>query len=195
MIFLFTSQSHNRAEGDIVGGDKYDNSRSTVVNFSSIGSVNTELNFLYDKLRVDGQGDSSGGEFSEKLLHYMGAVVDGDVRGLEAKLTDSGRKDLLLEAMKSKEKIFKKILRFQTSKTAQRIFTIVLTDLHAKFTLIVTPVIQEDGGRVAVDGSINVVVQSTGSILGENILEFDSMDLIGMLYFLGGNCHIRWDKC
>ena len=125
----------------------------------------------------------------------MSAATDGDVRGLEAKLRDSGRLEQLQSAAALKERAFKSIMKHQTSRTAQRIYTIVLSELHASFTLIVTPVIQDGAERAEVDQCINAILQATKNMLGENLLEFDVMDLLALLYYLGGNCHIRWDKC
>lgn len=193
---MFTNQSNNEVNGgDLVAGDKVDNSTTTIIKLTSNGSAGEELSKLYEKLKADGVGDPSGGKFSEKLEHYMSSVTDGDVRGLEEKLRASGREDLLHVALGLKERAAKSIMKHQTSRTAQRIFTIVLTELHARFTLTVTPVIQQGSDRVAVDQCINAIIQGTRNELGENVLELDAMDLLALLYYLGGNCHIRWDKC
>ncbi|CAB3755413.1 ABC-three component system protein [Paraburkholderia humisilvae] len=192
---MFTSQSHNDVEGDLVGGDKVDNSRTIVIHPVVNNAAGQELAVLYQKYKANGVGDPSHGQFSEKLQHYMSAITDGDVRGLDAKLRESGREDQLRTAMDLKERAFKSIMRYQTSRTAQRVYTIVLSELHAAFTLTVTPVIQEGAERVAVDQCINAILQSTKNILGENVFEFDVMDLLALLYYLGGNCHLRWDKC
>ncbi|CAJ4165050.1 hypothetical protein LGM63_18420 [Burkholderia cepacia] len=193
---MFTNQSNNEVNGgDLVAGDKVDNSTTTVIHVTSNGSASEELSKLYEKLKTDGIGDPSGGKFSEKLEHYMSSATDGDVRGLEKKLCESGRQDLLHAALSLKERAAKSIMKHQTSRTAQRIFTIVLTELHARFTLTVTPVIQQGLDRVAVDQCINTIIQGTQNVLGENVLELDAIDLLALLYYLGGNCHIRWDKC
>lgn len=192
---MFTNQSNNEVSGDLVAGNKVDNSTTTVIHVTSNGSASEELSKLYTKLKIDGVGDLSGGKFSEKLGHYMSSVTDGDVRGLEEKLRESGRDDLLHVALGLKERAAKSIMKHQTSRTAQRIFTIILTELHARFTLTVTPVIQQGSDRVAVDQCINAIIQGTQNMLGENVLELDAMDLLALLYYLGGNCHIRWDKC
>ncbi|HDR9039807.1 TPA: hypothetical protein QDA96_000429 [Burkholderia vietnamiensis] len=192
---MFTSQSHNDVGGDLVGGDKVDNSKTTVIQLVTNGGAGRELEALYEKLKADGVGDPSHGQFSAKLQHYMSTTTDGDVRGLEAKLRDSGREDQIWSATDLKERAFKSIMRHQTSRTAQRVYTIVLSELHAAFTLTVTPVIQQGADRVAVDQCINAILQGTKNLLGENVLEFDAMDLLALLYYLGGNCHIRWDKC
>lgn len=190
---MFTNQSQNNVAGDLYAGDN--NSKNTVVQLVPSNATGEELLRLYEKLKVDGKGDPSGGTLSEKLLHYMSSSTDGDIRGLEAKLRDSGREDQLYAAMRMKEQAFKSIMKHETSRTAQRVFTIILSDLHARFTLTVTPVIQGGADRVAVDHCIQAILQDTQKMLGENVLEFDAMDLLGMLYYLGGNCHIRWDKC
>jgi hypothetical protein len=192
---VFTSQSHNDVGGDLVGGDKVDNTKTTVIQLVTNGGAGRELEALYEKLKADGVGDPSHGQFSAKLQHYMSTTTDGDVRGLEAKLRDSGREDQIWSATDLKERAFKSIMRHQTSRTAQRVYTIVLSELHAAFTLTVTPVIQQGADRVAVDQCINAILQGTKNLLGENVLEFDAMDLLALLYYLGGNCHIRWDKC
>lgn len=192
---MFTSQNNNHVAGHLVGGNLVDNSVTTVINIPINRAASEELSKLYEKLRADGVGDPSGGGFSEKLEHYMSALTDGDVRGLEAKLRESGREDLLLTALSLKERAYKSIMKYQTSRTAQRVFTIILGDLHSKFILTVTPVIQQGADRVVVDRCIDGLIQATGELLGENVLEFDATDLLGLLYYLGGNCHIRWDKC
>lgn len=191
---MFANQSNNEVGNDLVGRDKIDN-RSTTINVVMNGSSGQELSLLYTKLKADGIGDPSHGKFSEKLEHYMAARTEGDVRGLEAKLLEANRSDQLNDAKDLKERAFKSIMKFQTSRTAQRVYTIVLTELHASFTLTVTPVIQQGADRITVDQCINAVIQSAKNMLGENVLEFDSIDLLGLLYYLGGNCHIRWDKC
>lgn len=184
---MFTNQNNNHAAGDIVGGNKTVN----IYNPRGLG----ELNQLYEKLRADGIGDSSHGNFSEKLQHYLSVKTDGDVRGLLEKLTDSNRLDQLDFATSLKEGATKAIMRHQMSRTAQRIYVIILDELHTGFELMVKPYIQADENRASVDIRTYELLNGISDILGENVLEFTIKDLHGLLYFLGGNCHIRWDKC
>lgn len=186
---MFVSQSNNQATGDVVAGSK------TEFNFITSGGSTDELTLLYAKLRADGIGDPSGNTFCEKLQHYMAARTEGDVRGLQDKLEASDRLDQLQLAKELKEFAAKSIMRRQGSQTAQRIFTIVLDELHTNFTLVVTPAIQTGVSRREVDLCISQALQSTKGMLGENVLELTLKDLFGLLFFLGGNCHIRWDKC
>lgn len=184
---MFTSQSNNNAQGDIIAGNK------TVNIYNPSGSE--ELHKLYEKLKDNGVGDSSHGGFSEKLQHYLSANTDGDIRGLQEKLSASDRLDQLDFAMLLKERATKAIMRQQMSRTAQRIYVIILDELHTGFELIVTPYIQSGENRAAVDERTRDLLKGVAELFGENPLELTIKDLHGLLYFLGGNCHIRWDKC
>lgn len=187
---MYTRQSDNVAGRDIAGRDINNTTNNTYYGTPSLD----ELALLYEKLKLDGIGDPSNNQFSLKLQHYMATPTDGDVRGLEAKLKDSGRLDMLNFAIGQKELATKLIMKYQSSRSAQRIFTILLDELHTIYVLTVTPVIQADGDRTAVDQSISQALDKIRALLGENILEFTVKDLLGLLYFLAGNCHIRWDK-
>jgi hypothetical protein len=187
---VFTNQRGNTVAGDLISGSKTENTFN-LINSSSI----EEISLLYAKIKENGFGEPSGGSFCEQLEHYMAARADGDVRGLEVKLMESGRTDQLEQATELKERAAKAVMRYQTSRTAQRIYTIILDELHTNFMLIVTPAIQDGAARREVDQCIQQILQSTKSVLGENLLQFTVKDLLGLLYYLGGNCHIRWDKC
>lgn len=158
------------------------------------GRTLDELTLLYARLRAGEIDAKDGSGFCEKLTHYLAAPTEGDLRGLEAKLRESGRSDQLYFAMSHKEKAAKMVMRQQSSRVAQRIYTILLDELHTTYMLTVTPIIESGGNRVAVDAAINGMLHNVNSMLGENVLDVSVKDLLGLLYFLGGNCHIRWDK-
>jgi hypothetical protein len=187
---LLTNQSNNNALGDIVAGNKH-----VIQHIKGAPTVSGELLRLYGRLQEDGIGEQSNGIIIEQLQHYLSARTDGDVRGLEDKLKTSGRKDLLDFASLLKEKATKKMMRYQHSRTAQRIFTIILEQIHTSFVLTIVPRIQNEESRLTVDQSTHVMLDDEIGKLGENLLELTSHDLLGLLYFLAGNCHIRWDKC
>lgn len=182
-------QTNNTSGRDIAGGSIY----NTDVNIITPESIQ-ELAILYAKLKLDGIGESSGNTFSHKLQHYMSMPTDGDVRGLEEKLRDSGRLDMLHFAMGEKERAYKLVMKYQSSRSAQRVYTILLDELHTIYMLTVTPIIEGGGDRIAIDSSISRALQAVKSMLGENFMEFTVKDLLGLLFFLAGNCHIRWDK-
>ncbi|MFG6654853.1 ABC-three component system protein [Scandinavium sp. M-37] len=184
-----TQQKDNKVDGggSIVGRDQHNH-------FYAHQGISRELLDLYERLKIDGVGERSI-EFCEKLNHYMTPQTETDVRGLDAKLADGNRNDLLMAAKLMKEQATKAIMKRQTSKTAQRIFVLILDRIYFDFLLKVTPLIQCDSDRVIVDDKISQIIESLYSTLGENLLELTAIDLLGLLFFLGGNCHIRWDKC
>ncbi|WP_312153154.1 ABC-three component system protein [Lelliottia nimipressuralis] len=188
-VFSKQEQSGNRlTNGSIVGGDQH----NTITNI--VRSSNRTLDRLYVRLS-QGEGVAGEQDFSDKLKHYLATDTNPDIRDLETKLIDSKRSELIFFATDLKEKAFKAIMKCQSSKTAQEIYALILDKIHTDFMLKVTPLIQSDGDRVTVDDKISVVLESISEMLGDNLLDLSEKDLLGLLYFLGGNCHVRWDKC
>lgn len=184
---MSVEQSSNEVtNGSIVGRDQ-------IVHQYAPKGINKEIQALYERLKRCDSFDNY--DICDELNHYMSLQPDIDVRGLDAKLQSSNRSDLLPVAKAMKEKAAKSIMRRQTSRTAQRIFVIILDQIHFDFMMKVTPLIQEDKERVIVDDKIREIIDELYSSLGENLLELTAKDLLGLLFFLGGNCHIRWDKC
>ncbi|MFP1910297.1 ABC-three component system protein [Lonsdalea quercina] len=188
-MFSKQEQSGNRVgNGSIVGGDQ----KCYITNI--VRSSNKTLNRLYQKLssedKIIGEED-----FCDKLKHYLATDTNPDIRDLEKKLADSGRAELIYFATDLKEKAFKAIMKRQSSKTAQEIYVFILDKIHTDFILKITPLIQRDEDRVTIDHETATVIESISEMLGDNLLDLSEKDLLGLLYFLGGNCHIRWDKC
>lgn len=182
---MFTTQTGNKAGGDIVAGDKKE---------THIHGPQSPLSALYQKLR-EAEGPQPAA-ISDQLQHFCNVVTEGDVRGLEEKLSASDRQDLIIVAAQLKQSAFKTIMKWQTSGVAQDILTYVLATLHKDFLLNVTPAIQAGAPRVEIDKLINEkVLEPSQQILGDNDLMLTPHDLLGLLFFLGGNCHVRWDKC
>ena len=87
-------------------------------------------------------------------------------------------------------------MKWQTSPVAQDILTHILAKLHTEFMFNARPAIQDGKSRAEVDQIVvSKVIQPTHTMLGDNDLALTYLDLMGLLFYLGGNCHIRWDKC
>jgi hypothetical protein len=179
------TQTDNLVGGDMVAGDKITTaSRRTPI---------TELNERY----IAASGDKEGLDgFIEALQHYWNKAADGDIRPLAQKLTESDRVDTILLGEELKERVTKTILRFQTSRAAQELVSYVLAQLYGRFMFEVRPSIQAGASRITVDALISEkVIGVTLDELENNVLGLTRLDIIGLVYFLTGNCHIRWDKC
>ena len=186
---MFTSQSENTAHGDIVGG----NQSKTVYN---LNSPQSPLAKLYEKFRLSCEGQPIAAQISEQLNHYCSVDTDGDVRGLEDKLTAADRVYLIRAASGMKQAATKIIMKWQTSGAAQDIITFILSHLYTSFILEISPAIEAGKTKEEIDNLVNDrVIKPTWDILGDNDLGLTTRDLLGFLFYLGGNCHIRWDKC
>lgn len=186
---MFVSQRGNTAAGDIVAGDQYKSE-------THYHALTSPLASLYQKLKASSAAHPESGFIFDQLEHYCNVATDGDVRGLEDKLSAAGRTDLIDQASKLKEFAAKSVMKWQTSGAAQSIFLHILGKMHAEFLLHVTPAIQNGLPRQEVDALIGEkVVRPIEMMLGENDLGLTTADILGLLFFLGGNCHIRWDKC
>jgi hypothetical protein len=188
-LYSSRTQANNTAGGDIVAGDKHEHHAHLTSPLTPIGALNAR--YLREQ-----QSSPEIEQIIDALSHYMGKSTNPDVRALAEKLTDSERGDLTQYAESLKERITKKILRFQTSVSAQQLFAHLLADLIRRFRLVVTPAIQEGQPRSHVDRLISTeVIDPIVKGLEENVLGFTSEEILGMLFFLAGNCHLRWDKC
>ena len=188
---MVVSQKGNTLlQGDAVARDQY---KSTYYQSSAPPSP---LAPLYERLRAERNDIPILAKISEQLQHYCTATTDGDVRGLKEKLQASDRKDLLILATQLKQSATKHLMKYQTSGVAQDILTHILAKLYLEFVMQVTPAIQAGAERREVDSlTSEKVVNVTFAMLGDNDLNLTSADLLGFLFYLGGNCHIRWDKC
>jgi hypothetical protein len=181
------TQIGNRAERDVIGRDR-------VEKHYHIAPA-TPLSRLYQILRDEDKAASYTAQITDTLLHYC-AGQSADVRGLEEKLAASGRTDLLAEAAELKQRAAKLIMRWQTSPVTQDIITHVLAKIHQAFMFYVRPAIEAGASRADIDELIaERVIEPTSTMLGDNDLGITMIDIAGLLFFLGGNCHVRWDKC
>lgn len=184
---MFSSQRGNTAGRDVISAE--------TVEINNYSGKPTALARLYERFRSDKDKNELQAEMYEKLQHFCNVDASGDVRGLAEKLSDAQREDLIRDAERLKEQAAKLVMRWQTSGTAQDILAMILGKMHTSFTLNVRPAIQQNAPRANVDQlTYDRVIQHVEDMLGDNDLMLSTDDLLGLLYFLAGNCHIRWDK-
>lgn len=180
-------QSGNTAGQDIVAGNKYQGVFLAPPN---------SLSRLYQILRDADKAAPYTAQIADQLQHYCATTTSTDVRGLAEKLAAGNRVDLIEDASLWKQKASMLIMKWQTSPVAQDILTHILAKLYTEFMLNARPAIQAGKSRAEVDEIVSSkVIQSTHAMLGDNDLGVTYLDLMGLLFYLGGNCHIRWDKC
>ncbi len=132
--------------------------------------------------------------FIAQLQHYLDQPADPDVRGLSEKLKDAARTDQIPAAAALKERVTKKLLEFQFSENAQFLFALVLAEIFVNFDKIVRPAIKANRSQAEIDSLVlKEVIDPVLEKLEDNVLNIYKDEILGFVYFLTGNCHIRWD--
>lgn len=180
-----TNQKHITAQGDVVGGDK------TVIQSAQL----TPMSALIRKFRQELEEDKQLKTYIDELQHLVTLIDDEEFVGLETKLAAAERQDQIEYAKRLKQIFFKKLTRYQTSPTAQEIYAYLLGDMLVKFNNCVWPLILDEVDRATIDKALqDEVISPMTKALEENVLELYPQDVAGMVYFLTGNCHIKWSS-
>ncbi len=183
-----TRQHDIEAGRDVAGRDI-----NNVTNY--LPTPRNQISILYDRLKAEAAiSNDEVKSLIEDLQHYIDKPATQITRSLSDKLIDTDRADLVESAEVAKERAMKRIMQFQSSQTAQEIFAYTLGDLHSRFNHHVRPLIAAGSSRAIIDAAtfqhvLNPVVASAEpSALGVNPALAEAL-----LYFLAGNCHIKWD--
>lgn len=156
----------------------------------------TAMAKLVEQYLAETLADQTLSVWTEKLEHFLSNETSSDIRGLEEKLNASGRAYLLKDALKKKQSAYKAIMRQQGSKSAQTIFTFLLAEIVVNFEQMVLPLVQAGASNELVDAAmLDKVISPALQILESNPLSLNKMDIQGLVYFLAGNCYVRWDAC
>lgn len=186
-----SNQKGNQVSGHLAGRDVL-----VTQNTYTTEATKGYVALLYERLRVEGtQADAtSTAAFIEELQHFLDKPASEVSRTLADKLNASGRTNLIPFAEAEKERAVKKIMRFQTSETAQQIFACVLSDLRNRFLLHVSPLLAANASRAEVDAAMHdKVVAPVAHSMEPSPLSLDPGAVMAMLFYLAGNCHIKWD--
>ena len=177
--------------GNLAGRDYNDKSVSITNNYHSRSTYLQELYRRYEDEK------SSNPEFKElcEELDYLNSIIDGEVIGLEKKLEDGGREKLLAYAFDVKDRFHRKLMKTsQYSLIAQDINVYLLAKVRSSFMReIYTLICQNDS-----DEKINLliterIIKPVQEDLGIDLFRYNEDDIMGMIFFLTGNCHIKWN--
>lgn len=185
---MITSVRGNTAEGDIAGRDinKIYNSARPI----------TVMARLVDQYQSESAADRTLLEWSEKLEHFFSNKTNTDIRSLKEKLVSSGRGYMVDAALMKKQSAWKAIMRQQGSRAAQTIYTFLLAEIVVNFEQSVLPLVQASASPEVIDAAmLEKVISPALEMLESNPLMLNKLDIQGLVYFLAGNCHIRWDPC
>lgn len=153
------------------------------------------LKRLLQEHEAEKQKDPDYREFSDELNKFLGREIKNELRNLEEKLKNGNREYLIDVALECKERVTKKINQYCHYKSAQEIYTYLLTNIRTAFLHEVQSKIESGKfepyqiDEIVIDKIIEPFLQN----LQGSSLNIDKNELYGVLYFLTGNCYIRWD--
>ena len=183
-----TTVRDNTVAGDIAGRD--------VNKTFNAAREPSAMAKLVEQYLAETLADKSLSKWTAKLEYYLSNETSSDIRELEEKLNASGRADLLKEALIRKQSAYKAIMRQQGSKSAQTIYTFLMADIVVNFEQSVLPLVLDKASRKIVDDAmLEKVISPALQMLESNPLMLNKMDIQGLVYFLAGNCYVRWDAC
>jgi len=162
--------------------------------FLSTNEHSIYLQELYDKIQKEKEDNQELQEFCEEL-DYLNSVMDGDVIGLEQKLINGGREKLISYAKEVKERFHKKLIKTsQYSLVAQDINVYLLTKVRRGFMMEIYSSICNNESEQKINYLITErIINPVKADLGINLFKYNEDDIMGMIFFLTGNCHIKWN--
>ncbi len=185
------NQNDNIVSGDLVAGDK----NETHYHYSAPSNGFNQIATIYNKIQQNNNqyiNDDLYLDTKEEIANHQSAV--GHLN-LAEKLVLANKADQIDNALELKESIVKLILRYETSPAAEYILTNLLTEIKTKHNAYVQPAVLEGATRREIDMIIdNKIVEYIKQTLNGTDYAISSNRIYGLIYFLAGNCHIRWDN-
>jgi len=155
----------------------------------------TSLEKVIQKIIVAAKENQELVDVIEDLTEYITAHPYREIIGLENKLKNGDRLDLLGNARFFKNKFSKRVAKAQMSLIEQKVYVQILSHIHISFNQFVRPRILEKAPASEIDKLVFIHIVEPAH---KAIVDFDNAItkefILGMLYFLTGKCHLVWDE-
>lgn len=181
-----TVQKYNVVSGDLVGRDKIE------IHTHNHPKPESTRQELVSRIQKELEQNSEIKKIVSKLEHFNTPVEGEIVIGLEAKLKEGRQDKIYPYAKQAKETFAKKLNSHLFSETAQMILARLLAEIYARFHRHVTPQLNTLSQEQIADLVQEKVLNPLKSEVEAEVLELYADEIDGMLYFLTGNCHIKW---
>ena len=149
---------------------------------------------LMERFDHERENDIRFHQMLEKLQEYCTSVDDStEVMGLDNKLAAGNLIGFIEFAQQTKEAFSKKLLKLQLYESAQQILECVLAEVYTRYYNLIYPMILDNAQERAIHEAIHEkIVVAVREMLEENLLGLVADEINGALYFLTGNCHVKW---
>ena len=177
------------AQGDVAGRDIR---KSKTYNYNRPKS---RLEGLIEQLRDQIGNDPEAAEFIESLIRWVTPKQTELKRDLAVKLNACGKNYLLADAIEAKEVFAKQLRRTAFNPALQEIYAYMLGQIHTTFNLQIKPFVATANGPGEIESAIKNLVNDITTQIADAPPELGvgHQEIVGMLYYLTGNCHIEWD--
>jgi len=137
--------------------------------------------------------DATFAGFIDDLAHY--SMTEIDTIGLEEKLKQADRLDLLENALILKDLFARKLFRSQLSLVMQHAYVHILAYVCTAFNNKVKPAIMAGASIEEIDRLIyKEIIETVYANLADFSIEITTEHIKGMLFFLTGKCHLKWSQ-
>jgi hypothetical protein len=187
------SLSNSTVGGKFTGRDDIsDNS----LHISNTYERSAYLQDLYSKFQEEKNTNPELRELCEELDYFNSQIANETIVGLDNKLIAGNREKILSYAKSVKEKFHKKLMKTsQYSSIAQDINVFILSKVRRSFMMEVYTLICNNESEEKINVLITErIINPVKAELGLNLFKYDEDDIMGMIFFLTGNCHIKWTK-
>lgn len=165
----------------------------TNINYENRLEVMDKLVAAYHEEKANGETAFSG--YIRKLEKYT-KRAEGELLDLPTKLRNGGFENDIDWALKLKEEYFMLLRENQFSKATQHIHAYLLAWIMVLYQQFVVDAIKAGQPKEAIKQILlDKVIAPVENTLGgkNNVLELYADDINGMIYYLTGNCHLKWD--
>ena len=184
--------------------EQFIDNKSNINSQVNIGDNFGNLNFVV-KTRFSKRFEKLKNEI-ESDIRYEGILSDFDYyntkldgRDMPSKLSDGGfsKRDILMATIK-KQKYAKKAEKYKFFESAQWIDCQLFAKIKLEFDINVEPLINSGADKATIMQAVyERVVKPVLELINvegeyDEVLNYDSEDILGMIYFLTGKCHINW---
>ena len=146
------------------------------------------------KYRAETERDREIKIIIEQLQRWQKRPV-GDVMGLEEKLRKGNRPDVVDTAIAAKDRFSKILVKHEYSCAAMEIYAYLLAKVHQLFSSVIYTKICRGASADEIDKLlVTEIYEKVEIILEDNPLDITPEEIMGMLFFLTGNCHLKWNS-
>lgn len=181
-----------KQKGNVVGGDQAGRDIHKHIHLPA-PHLQSQMARMISKYRTETEKDREIKIIIEQLQRWQKRPV-GDVMGLEEKLRKGKRPDVIDTAISAKDRFAKILIKHEYSCAAQEIYAYLLAKVHQLFSSVIYTKICRGASPEEIDKLlITEVYDKVEIILEDNPLDIAPDEIMGMLFWLTGNCHLKWN--